>query len=333
MVRQLSPWVAQRRDRVEFAVQAFAWSDDPRPGRSVVEAGVACERFGLDAYFIGDHPAYATEAWLHLTAIAARTSLIGLGSIVNCVSYRHPALIARLAADFDQLSNGRLILGLGIGWNDVEYRQLGQEFPPVRDRQRLLEESVAIIRGSWGDTPYSLSGEQVWVENLHVQPAPVQGQGLPLVIAGGGEKVTFRQVAQLADACNFGPGRNVGAARTPDQIAAKWRALAGHCRDAGRPFDDILRTHFTSWIMLAPTEKEALAKRDRYYPDGMTEEQQATRVIGTPEMAIAHYQALADAGFQYFVAQVLDATDQETMALLAREVAPHIRPGARPAVD
>lgn len=333
MSRALSPWVEARRERVSFAVQAFAWNDDPQPGRSIVDAGVACERFGLDAFYIGDHPAYATEAWLHLTMIAARTSMIGLGSIVNCVSYRHPALISRLAADFDHLSGGRLVLGLGIGWNDVEYRQLGLEFPAVRDRQRWLEESVAIIRGAWGREPFTLRGEHVWCEGLHVQPAPLQGQGLPLVIAGGGERVTFRQVARLADACNFGPGRNVGGARTGVQIATKWRALADHCREAHRPFDDILRSHFTSWLMLAPTEQEAQAKRDRYYPQGLSEEQQATRVIGTPEMAVAYYQRLADAGFQYFVAQVLDAADQETMALLAREVAPHVVPGPRPAID
>jgi len=333
MHRPLSPWVAERRDRVSFSVQAFAWNDDPTPGHSVVEAGIACERVGLDGYFIGDHPAYATEAWLHLTAVAARTSRIRLGSIVNCVSYRHPALISRLAADFDHLSGGRLVLGLGIGWNDVEYRQLGLDFPSIRDRQRLLDESVAIIRGAWGAEPFTLRGEHVWCEDLQVLPRPLQGDGLPLVIAGGGERVTFRQVARDADACNFGPGRNVGGARTEEQIVAKWQALAGHCREFGRPFDDILRSHFTSWIMLAPTEREALAKRDRYYPQGMTAEQQATRVIGTPAMAVEYYQRLADVGFQYIVAQVLDAADVETMELLAREVAPHVRPGARPAVD
>jgi hypothetical protein len=86
----------------------------------------------------------------------------------------------------------------------------------------------------------------------------------------------------------------------------------------------VLRSHFTSWLILAPTEQEAKAKRDRYYPDGLSEEQQYSRVIGTPEQAAAYYQGLVDAGMQYLVVQILDATDLETVELLARELVPRV---------
>src|SRR5687768_11820609 len=106
------PWVEARRDRVSFGVQVFALPDDPAPTERVLNAGRLAENLGFDAFFIGDHPGYATEPWLHLAALAATTTRIGLGSVVNCVYHRHPVMLARLAADLDHISGGRVILGL-----------------------------------------------------------------------------------------------------------------------------------------------------------------------------------------------------------------------------
>ncbi|HET7094348.1 MAG TPA: hypothetical protein VFI22_12740 [Thermomicrobiales bacterium] len=101
-----------------------------------------------------------------------------------------------------------------------------------------------------------------------------------------------------------------------------------HCAAEGRPFDSILRTHFTSWLMVAPDAAAAAAKRDRYYPHGLNEEQRQSRVIGAPAEVVAYYQALVDLGMQYFVVQVQDAADVETIELFAREVMPRIVPRA-----
>ena len=319
-------WVAERKGRIGFGLQVFALPDDPEPTKHTLRAGLLAEELGIDAFFIGDHPGYATEPWVHLAAIAAQTTRIGLGSIVNCIYHRQPALLARLAGDLDQISNGRAILGVGIGWNEPEFKQLGIRFPSVKERQEALDEALQIITGMFGPTPVTFQGKHWTVECAHYQIPTVQRPRPPIVIAGSGEKVTLRQVAQYADACNFGAGSNVGNVRGFDDVQLKFDVLQRHCDELGRDYNGILRTHFTSWAMVASTEAGAIAKRDGYYPNGMTEEQTATRIIGTPEQVIPYYQSLADAGMEYFVVQVLDAADEETFRLLAKEVMPNIRP-------
>jgi alkanesulfonate monooxygenase SsuD/methylene tetrahydromethanopterin reductase-like flavin-dependent oxidoreductase (luciferase family) len=291
----------------------------------LIHAGLLAEDVGLDGFFIGDHPGYAPEPWLHLTSVAVQTERIELGSFVVCARYRHPAMLARLAADFDQISNGRLVLGLGIGWNAEEFGQLGQEIGSVAARQEALEETVTILEGIWGEKPFTFEGRHFRTHLGHINPGPRQHPRPPIIIAGSGEKVTLRQVAKYADACNFGPGRNTGGARSAEEVRRKYDVLRAHCDELGRPFEHILRTHFTSWLMIGETERDARAQVQRYYPRGMTEEQKITRIVGDPDRVAAYYRELVEAGVQYFVAQILDARDVETIRLFATEVAPRVR--------
>ncbi len=101
--------------------------------------------------------------------------------------------------------------------------------------------------------------------------------------------------------------------------------LKQHCQEVGRSYDDILRTHFTSWLFVAETEREAMSKKARYFPNGLTEEQEYTRIFGTPDQIVAYCAELVDAGVQYFVMQTQDASDLESIELLGREVAPRVR--------
>ncbi len=321
----LFTWVEANRDRVGFGLQVFPLPDDPAPGARVLEAGRLAEELGFDAFFLGDHPAYAPECWLHLGVLASQTERIRLGSVVNCALYRHPVMTARLATDVDHLSGGRLILGLGIGWNAVEFAQLGLPFPSVPERQAALEEVIAIIRGVWGPQPFTYHGTYFHTDEERVAPPPVQRPGPPLLIAGAGERRTLRQVAQHADACNFGAGSATGGVRSPDDVRHKLAVLREHCHAVGRPFEDILRTHFTTWLILAEDEASAQAKLNRYYPEGVPADKRETRIAGTPDTVLPYFQALADAGIQYFVVQSLDAADEETFRLLAQEVAPRVR--------
>lgn len=316
------PWVSARRERITFGLQAFARHDDPEPTRRVLEAGRLADRLGLDAFYLGDHPARATECWMHLAVLAATTERVWLGSIVNCLGYRYPMLIARQAADLDHMAGGRSILGLGIGWDAGEFQQLGLPYPSIRARQEALDEAVAIIDGVWGDEPFTFEGRHYSLQNARVTPRPIQQPRPPLLIAGAGEQVTLRQVARYGDACNFGASPQIGGVRTVDDVRHKFAVLRAHCNESGRPYDDILRTHFTAWLMIAPTEAEAEAKMRRYYPNGLTEDQRFSRVIGTPEQVAAYYQTLVDVGVQHFACQSLDAEDTETFELLANEVAP-----------
>jgi alkanesulfonate monooxygenase SsuD/methylene tetrahydromethanopterin reductase-like flavin-dependent oxidoreductase (luciferase family) len=155
---------------------------------------------------------------------------------------------------------------------------------------------------------------------------PLQGAP-PIVIAGAGER-TLRQVAELADACNIGPVVT-GGVETLGQARGKLEVLRRHCDAVGRPYENILRSHFTIWLILAEDEGSVRRKVDRYFPDGLDNIWQRCVVAGTPEQVVPYYQSYADAGMQYFVVQVLDARDEETVRLLAREVMPRIRPASR----
>jgi alkanesulfonate monooxygenase SsuD/methylene tetrahydromethanopterin reductase-like flavin-dependent oxidoreductase (luciferase family) len=306
-------------------VQAVAHDSDPRPSATVIAAGQLVEQLGFDAFFIGDHPGYATEAWLHLSAVAVTTSRVRLGSIVNCAGYRHPAYLARLAADLDNISGGRLLLGLGIGWNTQEFGQLGVPFTSVRERQEGMSETIDIVRGLWGEEQFTYQGKHWSTTEGRVVPPPVQQPGPPLIIAGSGEQGTLRQVAKYADACNFGAGRNVGAVRGDDQVRHKLDVLRQRCDEIGRDYDAILKSYFVTWLILGKTDEAAQSKLNRYYPDGLIDDQKLTRIAGSPERVIPYFQSLVDDGIQYFVVQIMDANDTETMELLAREVVPKVR--------
>lgn len=321
----MHPWVEHYRSRIGIALQGGPTLTDPDPNGVIMRAGMLAEETGLDGFFMGDHPGNSPEVFVHLSALARETKRISLGSIVYCIYYRHPVMFARQIADLDQLSNGRASIGLGIGWNEPEFARLGLAMPPVPERQQTLEEYVRIVNGVYSDTPFTFTGETYSTDAAFIYPRPVQHPRPPIIIAGGGAKVTLRQVALFADACNFGPGTNTGAVRGPESVAKRFEILKAHCAEVGRPYDEILRSHFTSWIFIAETERDVQAKRDKYFPNGLTAEQKLTRVFGTPDQIVAYYRELVDAGVQYFVMQTQDASDTETIELLGREVAPRLR--------
>lgn len=328
--RERHPWVHQFQDRIGIALQAVAAHGEGAPGKRLFQAGQLADRYGFDAFFLGDHPAWAPECWVHLAALAVTTRRVRLGQMVAANPYRPPLLTARLASDLDHLSDGRLILGLGIGWNAADYglgtnefERMGLPYHATRERQAALEEALEIIRGVWGEEPFSFTGRHYAVADAQV-PRPVQTPAPPLVVAGAGER-TLGQVARLADVANFGPGP-AGHVDTADAVPEKLALLRRQCEAAGRPYEDILRSHFTHWVVLASDEEAVQAKVERYFPDGLDAFWGAYLVAGTPETVARHYQAYVDAGIQYFVLQTLDPTDQETIRLAAEELLPRLRP-------
>ncbi len=140
------------------------------------------------------------------------------------------------------------------------------------------------------------------------------------MVAGGGQ-VTLRLVAQYADACNIGASPAAGGAGTPEEVAARLAVLRRHCEMIGRPYDHVLRTHFTNSLVLARDEAGVQAKRERYDGHSLIRPEH----VLTPAEAVATFQALADVGIEYFLVQSFDVGDQETLRLLAEEVAPRVR--------
>ena len=330
--RERHPWVHQFQDRIGIALQAVAAHGEGAPGKRLLQAGHLADTYGFDAFFLGDHPAWAPECWVHLAALAVTTRHVRLGQMVAANPYRPPLLTARLASDLDHLSDGRSILGLGIGWNAADYglgtnefERMGLPYDSTRERQAALEEALAIIHGVWGAEPFTFAGHHYSVADAQV-PRPVQTPAPPLVIAGAGER-TLAQVARLADVANFGPGP-AGHVDTADAVPEKLALLRRKCEAVGRPYEDILRSHFTHWVVLAPDEMAVQAKVTRYFPQGLDPFWGAYLVAGTPEAVAGHYQQYVDAGIQYFVLQTLDPTDDETVRLAAEQMLPRLRPAS-----
>src|SRR3954454_15871731 len=142
------PWVAAADNGMRWGVQLIV-PDQPEGLRNLMQTGRRVEELGYDTLFIFDHPAIHADPWIALSGLAVATKRVRLGSAVNCVSYRHPAHLARLSADLDNLSGGRSLLGIGTGWWEAEYHALDLPFDPLPKRQAALDEALQIITGAW----------------------------------------------------------------------------------------------------------------------------------------------------------------------------------------
>ena len=174
------------------------------------------------------------EAWSLMAAYAATTSRIKLGQMCTAMSYRNPAYLAKVAATADIISGGRVQMGIGGGWYEHEWRAYGYGFPSAGVRLARLDEGVQIMRDAWRDGGVSFNGKHYQVDGAIVAPKPLQEDGIPLWIAGGGEKVTLRIAAKYAQYTNF--------TSEPEGFAHKSKVLADHCRDVGTDYGAIVRS-------------------------------------------------------------------------------------------
>lgn len=295
--RGIHPWVAAGQGQVRFGIAhgpqlspAMAWP-------ALIAFVRDAEALGFDSFWLGDHPTYLPECWTGLALLAGQTAAIRLGTLVSCVAYRPIGLLARLARDVDDASGGRLVLGLGAGDDAAEFARLGLAWGTLAARQAALEAGSIALRGLLGDN------------------SPI-----PILIAGGGERVTLRQVAQYADMANFGAHPHVGSAFSGDDVRRKLAALRDHCAALGRPYEAILRSHWAGPVVVAPSAAAVRAKLDRL-PGPLLAAFQSSMIAGTPDEVSATYRALIAAGMQYCIA-VIVGDDRETLQLLAEQVRP-----------
>ena len=315
--RDTHPWVAEGTTRVRFGVSVFP---QPVDWDAFIALVRRMEAGGIDGYFCYDHPQSRADCWTALAALAASTDTIRLGTMVDCIYYRSPYLLARQAADVDRLSGGRLVLGLGIGDNVPEFERMGIPFPPAPVRLKGMVETIEILRGLWSGEPFTYQGEQFSAASDGSFLGPVQQPRVPILLAGGGEKVTLRQVARYADASNMGAHDWIGSATTDADIARKFGKLRDYCEELDRPYESVLRSHFAMPLVMAATE-EALAEKLRTLPQDVLAWCGDALFAGTPEQTIAYYRHLADTGFQYFVANILDE-DLSTIDLMIDHLVP-----------
>jgi F420-dependent oxidoreductase-like protein len=203
-----------------------------------------------------DQNANCFEGWSALAALAAITTRIRLGCLVTGVTYREPAVLAKMAVTVDHISNGRLEFGIGAAWHEGEHRMYGIPFPPVKERQDRLEEAMQIIRmlfdgtGPDGTDPQNFSGRYYSLKEAVFVPKSVQQPHPPIMIGGGGEKRTLRTLAKYGDVLNvFG---------TPDVVKHKIEVMEERCREVGRDPKEITRTVSASVIV---TDNQGLIDR------------------------------------------------------------------------
>jgi F420-dependent oxidoreductase-like protein len=194
------------------------------------------------------------EAWTLMAAFAASTSRIRLGQMCTCMAYRNPAYLAKVAATTDIISGGRVEMGIGAGWYEHEWRAYGYGFPDAPARLRMLREGVEIFRQAWTTGTATLDGEFYQVDGAIVRPLPLQEGGIPIWVAGGGERVTLKIAAQYADYTNFNGG--------PEVFARKSELLREHCATVGTDFDAIVRSSNFNTIV-GETEAEVQSRIDR----------------------------------------------------------------------
>jgi alkanesulfonate monooxygenase SsuD/methylene tetrahydromethanopterin reductase-like flavin-dependent oxidoreductase (luciferase family) len=306
------PWVAEGARRVRFGLYGVL---PPDWSRSLEWVQLA-EELGFDSVWLADHPiVHGRDCWTYLAALATGTSRIRLGSLVSCVYYRPPVLLARIVADVDMISNGRIVLGLGIGDVEREFAQLGLAYPPVRERQAALRDCLQVLPRLLGGEEVTLSGAHVRIDSAAIRPGPSQEPRVPILVAGGGEKVTLRQVAQYADASNFGAGDVIGSAWTLDDVRRKYLVLRGYCEAVGRPYDSVLRTYFGGVVEFG----ESVQTREEYV---RTVAGEYLVLHGDPKGAVAHYRALVEAGVRYFI--IVGLADAKALRLFAEQVVPDV---------
>jgi len=268
------------------------------------------------------------EAWTLMAALAASTSRVRLGQMCTCMAYRNPAYLAKVAATVDVVSGGRAEMGIGAGWYEHEWRAYGYGFPRAGERIGMLDEGVQIMRDLWADGTATLHGKYYDVDGAICRPLPLQSDGVPLWIAGGGEKKTLRIAAQYAAYTNF--------SGTVEEFKHKSEVLAGHCRDVGTDFDAITRSANYN-VVIGRDESEVQQRldwiRDHYagvLPEDraaqMLEDYRSGPAVGTPEQIVETLRGLQDVGMTYAICYFAEAAyDRSGIELFEREVAPTLR--------
>jgi F420-dependent oxidoreductase-like protein len=286
------------------------------------------DQTGWDAACVTDHfmPNTADragdtlECWTALAALAAETSRMRVGTIVSGNTYRHPAILAKMAANVDIISRGRLICGLGAGWQENEHRAYGLDFYTTRERLERLDEACRVIKALWTEARANYKGRYYQLEDAPLMPKPVQKPHPELMIGGGGEKVTLRIAAQHADHWNVWGG--------PATFAHKGRILEEHCAKVGRDPKQILRS--SVMVLAFADDRAGVERMEQTYMKRMGADAQKARdtVLGGSVAEIKDKLAKLAAtgvGMLFIPTFFLPADRYATLDRFMSEIAPAFR--------
>ena len=310
--------------RFGLQIPLFTFPDvaDNQLFERIAAIATTAEDAGFDSIWVMDHfyqlpglgkpddPMF--EAYTLLGALAARTRSARLGTMVTGVTYRNPAMLAKIVTTLDVISAGRAILGIGAAWNDLEHRAYGFDFPPTGERMDRLEEALQICRAMFTEHSPSFSGKHYEIVEAFNVPRPVTPGGPPIMIGGSGEKRTLRLVAKYADASNI-----FGDIPT---IRHKLEVLAQHCASVGRDPAEITKTKLAT-LVIGPTEQEAERKAAAVRAVVGDEWFSTTAIAGGPDRVLEQVQAHFDAGLDGLLVNLPDAQDLDTVRLAGETLA------------
>jgi alkanesulfonate monooxygenase SsuD/methylene tetrahydromethanopterin reductase-like flavin-dependent oxidoreductase (luciferase family) len=293
---------------------AFSYQD-------VLHRAVRCEELGIGSVWLYDHlygpgapDIPSLEAWTLATALLARTERLRVGHMVLCNQFRHPAVLAKMATTLDQVSAGRLQLGIGSGSIEDEHRRAGLEWGTFRDRSERLAETLEILHQAFADGKVDVAGKHYPVRNMPIVPGPVQHPRPPIVVGGVGEKYTLPLVARYADVWNV-PTYALG------ELEHKLSVLRSNCDEIGR--DPASITLSVEAVMaLAPNDASLPKVREiaerRFGGPGFGLHDAG--LIGTPHAIVDRLRELRELGFGQIVLFTHDRASDETLELLASKV-------------
>jgi F420-dependent oxidoreductase-like protein len=284
----------------------------------LIDICTTAEQSGFSSVSLMDHlyqigPVGPPENWMFegstmLAAIAARTERLTLGLLVGSVTYRNPALAAKITTTVDIISGGRAWHGIGAGWFEQEHIGYGYEFPPLKTRFEMLEEHLQIVRSMFTQPTTSFEGQHFTAHEAFNNPKPIRGD-IPILIGGSGERKTLRMVAQYADACNvFGDA---------ERAKHLFGVLDGHCETVGRDPSEITKTAMSP-VLIAPTHEDVERKLEAARAAGVPADRLATIAKGDPDTIGEWAQGLADAGVEGLTLSMPDVEDLETLELAGR---------------
>jgi F420-dependent oxidoreductase-like protein len=287
------------------------------------DIAMTAEAVGFDSIFVMDHlhqiptvgppTNWMLEGNSVLAALAARTSRANLGLLVGGVTYRSPALLAKITTTLDVLSSGRAVLGIGAAWFEDEHRAYGFEFPPLSERLERLEEALQIARAMFTRERASFSGRHYRIENAINSPRPIRGD-IPILVGGSGERKLLRLVARYADASNvFGD---------VERIRHLLDVLEQHCESVGRDPAEITKTRLGT-LVIARTHERAERKVDILRARAQMPEERLRMMltIGDPDEVAEQASALLDAGLDGLVFNMPDVEDIDTLTLAGETLA------------
>ncbi|MEZ4501000.1 MAG: TIGR03560 family F420-dependent LLM class oxidoreductase [Dehalococcoidia bacterium] len=292
------------------------------------------ERLGFESLWRSDHfmslsgprNRPALETFVSLVMAAELSSRIRFGTLVASMTFRHPSLLARMAAQVDDLSGGRFILGVGAGWNVPEHEAFGLPFPPLKERMDRLDEGIRVLKTLWGDGPGTFEGQHYTVRDAEVVPKPAQ-RPMPLLVGGRGEKRTLRIVAEHASEWNI-------TAADLDTYRFKAQVLEQHCMDVERDPSTIRHSQMCGFVIgrddagvrahlgrlaerMASMQGDADEVLERLRGNGW--------LIGTTGEVVEEIGRREEAGLSRIMMQHHVNTDFDLLELIASDVLPQVQ--------